>query len=191
MQTHVNKVCRNASLALRKIGSIRPYLDKSSTEVLVHAFVSSLLDNCNSLLVGLPVKQVTKLQRIQNSAARLVSKSPRKEHTTPILKELHWLPIKFRIRFKILLLVFNAIHGLAPSYLSDLLSIYTPARSLRSSNQQFLHVPPQKTKNYGERSFSFIGPTFWNLLPYEIRTQSNPNIFKEQLKTYLFKKAYL
>lgn len=191
MREHINIVCRKASLALRRIGKIRPFLNKATTEILVHAFVSSLLDNCNSLLFGVPDKELSKLQRIQNSAARLVSRSKKQNHITPILRTLHWLPIKSRIQFKILLLTFNAVHGFSPHYISELVSPYLPARSLRSSTQHLLLVPKQKTKSYGERCFSYSAPTLWNSLPYSLRAQPNYESYKNQLKLYLFKKYFM
>ena len=89
MHRHVNNICRKASLALRRIGSVRQYLNSNTTEVLVHAFVTSQLDSCNCLLLGTPEKEISKLQRIQNSAARLVSRAKKSDHITPILKHLH------------------------------------------------------------------------------------------------------
>ena len=112
MQQHVNNTCKKASLALRRIGSVRQYLNSKTTEILVHAFVTSLLDSCNCLLLGVPDKEVYKLQRIQNSAARLVSRVRKCEHITPVLKDLHWLPVRFRIHYKAILTIFKALHGI-------------------------------------------------------------------------------
>ena len=133
MTSHENSICRHVSLALRKISRARKYISQSSTERLVHAFISSKLDYCNSLLYGLPSTEVQKLQRIQNIAARLVVKAKRTDHTSPILRQLHWLPVSERISFKILLLTYyKAINGCAPSYMKNLLSHYQPRRNLRS-----------------------------------------------------------
>jgi len=106
MSTHVSNLCKSASFALKRIGNIRQYLDQPSTEKLVHAFVSSKLDYCNSLLYGLPDKEISKIQHIQNSAAQLVTKARRADHITPILRKLHWLPVRKRFIFKILLFTF-------------------------------------------------------------------------------------
>ena len=129
---HVNNLCRTDSLAIRNIGRIRKYLDQPSTERLVHAFVSSKLDYCNSVFYGLPAKQLSKLQRLQNSAARLVTKAQRRDHITPVLRQLHWLPINQRIVFKVLHITFKIINGYAPSYLSSSLESYKPKRALRN-----------------------------------------------------------
>ena len=114
MDVHVNNICRAASHALYKIGQIRRYLDQPTTERLIHAFVTCRLDNCNSLLFALPETQISKLQRIQNSAARPFTLSKIRCHISPVLRDLHWLPIKSRIMFKILLLTFKCSRGLAP-----------------------------------------------------------------------------
>ena len=133
MSSHINSICRSASLALRNIGRVRKYLNQANTERLVHAFISSRLDYCDSLLYGLPTKEINKLQRLQNSAARLVTKSKLREHITPVLKKLHWLPVDHRKIFKVLLITFKVICGCAPSYLKDLLEPCVPRRSLRSA----------------------------------------------------------
>ena len=135
MNRHVNNICRNGSLALRRIGKIRCFLNKRSAETVVHALVTSLLDNCNSLLIGLPEKHISKLQRIQNSAARLVTLTKNGDHITPVFKDLHWLPIKYRIQYKVLLVTFKAVNGAAPHYISELICSYTPSRCLHSSSQ--------------------------------------------------------
>ena len=92
--SQINKVCKSAFYALNNIRKIRKYLDSHSTERLIHAFVSSRIDNCNSLYSGLPVAEIEKLQRVQNAAARLLTGSKRTEHITPTLRNLHWLPVE-------------------------------------------------------------------------------------------------
>ena len=117
---------------------MRPLLSKANTETLIHAFITCRIDYCNALFSGLPKKNITPLQLLQNSAARVLTKTRKRAHITPILKSLHWLPVCFRIDFKILLLVFKALNGLSPSYLSDLLLNYEPSRTLRSSDRGLL-----------------------------------------------------
>ena len=148
MYNFVSAKCRLASFALHKISKIRPYINKTTTEKLVHAFVMCHLDSCNSLLFGLPDTQLKKLQVIQNSAARMVTRTKRHESISPVLRFLHWLPIKFRISFKILLLMYLCTNNMAPSYLSELLTKYQPARTLRSSQKNMYVVPLVKTNNY-------------------------------------------
>ncbi|XP_072037136.1 uncharacterized protein [Amphiura filiformis] len=191
MAKHVNSICKSASLsfALYKIGRLRSFLDQPSTEKLVHAFITSRLDNCNSLLYGLPISEVDKLQRIQNAAARLVTRVKGRCHMKPVLRQLHWLPVKKRIIFKILLITFKAIHGLAPDYIKEIIVIRKPTRLLRSSSELLLQPPPTialKTASYGYRSFSSAAPSLWNQLPSFIRSSQSVDQFKTSLKTHLF-----
>ena len=102
------------------------------------------------------------------------------------MKQLHWLPVKYRIVFKISVITYKALSGFAPVYIVDLLERYTPARSLRSSNQLLLKVPSTNTVTYGDRAFSVAAPKLWNSVPYEIRSSESLNKFKSKLKTYLF-----
>jgi hypothetical protein len=186
MNTHINNTCKAASFAIRNIGRIRSYLNQEHCEKLVHAFITSRLDSCNSILFGLPDTEISKLQRIQNTAARLVNRSKKSEHITPILRKLHWLPIKLRINYKILLITYKALNGIAPDYISNLLTPYKPARSLRSSGQNLLFTPNSNTATYGDRAFSISAPKLWNTLPQNIRNADNINSFKSKLKTFLF-----
>ncbi len=116
-------------------------LTVSDAEKLVHAFMTSRLDYCNALLGGCPASSINKLQIVQNAAARVLTRSRKYDYITPILQSLHWLPIKFRISYKIVLLAYKALNYLAPAYLTNLLSRYNPTRSLRSQNSALLVVP--------------------------------------------------
>ena len=168
---------------------MRNYLTPGATESLVHALVSSRLDYCNSLLYGIPNYQVKRLQLLQNTAARIVTKTRKYEHITPVLRELHWLPVDYRIQYKILLLVFKCINGLAPVYLQDLLIKYEPVRELRSGSKRLLKIPKTRSK-VGLHAFSVAGPKLWNSLPNHMRETSSLAIFKKSLKTFLFCKYY-
>ena len=189
MSGHINSVFRSASFAIRKIGKIRRYLDQASTEKLVHAFISSRLDNCNSILFGLPEKELNKLQRIQNMAARVVTLTRKRDHITPVMYELHWLPIHARIVFKLLLLTYKALNGQAPAFISELISDYQPNRTLRSSSLHLLKETPGRTVTYG-RGFSSAAPKLWNSLPLLLRTPQSATQFKSRLKTHIFKTVY-
>ena len=128
-----------------------------------------------------------------NAAARLVSLTLRFSHITPLLADLHWLPVRFRIRFKILIFVFGAIHGLAPSYLSDLISIRKQSSYNLRPNDELLLVPPPVSfrPTLGGRTFSYAAPVEWNSLPSSIRHITSLATFKEHLKTYFYRKAFL
>ena len=114
MSTHISKLCSSAFFHLHNISRIRKFLSPVETKSLVHAFVTCRVDYCNSLLYGLPASQLNKVQRVLNTAAKLVCCSPRFSHITPLMYELHWLSLKQHIHFKILLFAFKAVHGIAP-----------------------------------------------------------------------------
>ena len=185
---HATYICRSAYAELRRISSIRHLLTVNATKTLACAFILSKLDYCNCLLSGSPQYILDKLQKVQNSAARLVLKSRKHDHIQPLLRNLHWLPIRSRIEYKISTLCFNTFIDSSPDYLSQLLTVYTPSRQLRSSSDT--RILRMKTKSFGQRSFSFTGPPQWNSLPYEIRHSVSAPAFKSALKTHLFKSAY-
>ena len=128
---------------------------------------------------------------VQNSAARVVKKAKKRDHITPVLKALHWLPVKQRIDYKICLIVYKCLHKLAPSYLSDSLKRYVPTRTLRSSSDpSILIVPDYSYKYIGGRSFFSYAPSVWNKLPTGVRNSESLAVFKKRLKHHLFLNAY-
>ena len=143
----------------------------------------------NALLHQLPSYQLLKIQRVINNAARLIHRPEPSENTIDILKELHWLPVKKRIIFKIVLLVFKCLRNEGPSYLSDLLVPYQPCRVLWSSEKGLLKETAAN-KGYGDRAFSHCAPKLWNDLPLDIRQSQTTAAFKTALKTHLFKQSY-
>ena len=192
MEVHISKTCGKAFRGLYNIRQIRKFLTPDSTKTLVHAFVTSHIDYCNSLLFGLPRYHLDRLQKVLNAAARLIHLVPKFAHITSTLMDLHWLPVEFRIQYKILLLVHKCLHGQAPQYLSQSLFIKPPGKyNLRRTQQPAsLIIPRTKCKSFGDRSFNFSGPFLWNNLPNELKLILNIDSFKKQLKTYLFRKAY-
>ena len=146
----------------------------------------SLLDYCNSLLAGATQGQIQRLQRLQNICARIVVRPPKMAQISPILRDLHWLPVQRRIEHKVLCSVYNCISGAAPSYLRELLEDYNPSRNLRSATKKLMCVPHRRLNNYGCRSFSFVGPSYWNNIPEPLRKSPKLSLFKRGLKTYLF-----
>ena len=187
---HISNVTKVAFFHLRNISRIRAFVSQDDAKTLIHAFVFSRLDYCNALFSGLPKKSTDKLQLVQNAAARILTKTRMREHITPVLASLHWLPVVFRIDFKILLLVYKARNGLAPSYLSDCLFKYEPNRILRSSSAELLDVPTMSYQKFGKAAFCFYGPTIWNKLPVHVRQAPSVDSFKAQLKTHLYTLAF-
>ena len=121
MDDNVKNICKLAYFQLRQIRSIQPVLSRVALERVIHAFITSRLDYCNSLLCGISEQQLTKLQRLQNVAARILTGTKKRDHITPVLKALHWLPVKYRIQYKVLLLVFRTRIGKAPPYMNEML----------------------------------------------------------------------
>ena len=176
---------------LYNISKIRNYLTIDQTKSVVHAYVTPKLDCNNSLLNGLSSTQKSQLQRVQNAAAKVITRHKKHDHATPLLHQLHWLPIEDRITFKVLLLTFRSLNGDGPVYLKDLLSLYKPPINLRSGKDaSLLCVPRTKLKFYGDRAFSVAAAVAWNKLPKEIRSCTSISAFKSQLKTHLFMNRY-
>ena len=187
MDAHVTKTCKAGFFYLHNIW-IRKFSTQEITEKLIHAFVISRLDYCNSLLYGLPSNLLAKLQRVQNATARLIHQAPRFCHITPLLVDLHWLNIKSRIDFKIILLTFKAIHGQAPAYICELVNLKpNSSYGLRSNNKMLLSTLNFRTlPTLGDRAFAAAAPKLWNTIPLSIRQEQNLEHFKKKLKTYLF-----
>ena len=166
MENHVKQLCKSLFFELRKISHMRAFLNEASLQKLVTSFVLSRMDYCNSLLVNLPNDTITKLQRIQNYAARLVLKKAKRDHVTPLFRKLHWLPLQARIDYKICPLCFKCINKTAPSYLSDLLEQYVPSRLLRSGSRKLLKIPPRANKNALKRHSATVPHIFG--IPYHL-----------------------
>ncbi len=121
--SHVKAVTKSAYYHLKNIARIRSFVSSQDLEKLVHAFITSRVDYCNVLL---PKKTIRQLQLIQNAAARILTRTRTSEHITPVLRSLHWLPVTFRIDFKVLLLIYKSLNGLGPKYIADMLIEYKP-----------------------------------------------------------------
>lgn len=195
---HVVSVCRSCFVGLRDLRRIRRHLTKSIAVNVANALVSSRLDYCNSLLRSLSCRDLNKLQCVQNSLARIVTRMSKfsRAHMTPVLKSLHWLPIKHRIRFKTASIIFKFLNTGTPAYFSPHLTRYSCAVNTRRSSPDnlYLHVPGNisisKSKVQFQNSFSYDGPSLWNALPHEIRSAPTLSCFRRKLKTHLFQDAY-
>jgi len=161
MADHIAIVTRSEYLQLRQLKSVRQSLTPAATKTLIHAFVSSCLDYCNHLLVGVSARMLDKLQSLQNAAARLVTGTRKFDHITPVLRELHWLSVRQRVKFKTAVWVYKCLHGLDPAYLANYCqpTTVTAGRThLRSANTQQLAIP-RTNAGYGDRSFAVSGPS--------------------------------
>ena len=136
----VNNVCKSAFYHLRTILRMRKYLSTQTIEIVIHAFVTSKIDHCNSLLHNVPKNVIKKLHAVQNAAARLITRSRKCDHITPIVLDLHWVPVSEGIKFKILLLTFKALHQQSQTYIQDLITRYLLSRLLRSSSTLCLNA---------------------------------------------------
>jgi len=167
LKKHVSKVASVCYFHLRRLKPIRRILGRQITTSLVNTFVLSRLDYCNAVLAGLPKSTIAPLQHVQNAAARLICGLGPRDHVTPALYELHWLPVEQRVTFKLCVLMHLIHTGRSPSYLSDLVTLTSSIASrsrLRSGSSQRYEQPSTRLK-LGERSFAFEGPAAWISLP--------------------------
>jgi hypothetical protein len=185
MTDHVTAISKSVNYHLRNLNKIRRYIDTDTCHAAVRSLVSSRLDYCNSLLNGITVKNMNRLQCLQNKAARLVFMLPKRTHTSPLLRELHWLRIPQRVQYKTLTLVYKAIHDEAPKYISDMLHVRESSYNFRSSCRIMFNVPLTK-KRVGDSAFNYIAPKLWNSIPHMLANLASRNQFKKKLKTHLF-----
>ena len=181
MEKQVNAIVSHCYKLLKNIGRIRNVLTKKQTEMLVHSVITSKLDYCNSLLINTSKSNLYKLQKVQNSAARLVVRGRKRDSISQVLKELHWLRIESRIIFKILLITYKRITGQC----SENLQIKYKGHNCRPQDYLMLETTNANTK-YGRRRFEYAAPRLWNALPLEVRTEEDIEIFKKRVKTLLF-----
>ena len=161
----------------------------STAKTISNALISSRLDYCNSLINNIAKQDLSKLQRVQNCLARVILRAPRFSPSLPLLKQLHWLPVNYRIKFKLCTLTFRALAIHQPPYLASLLHFSNIPRQLRSSTSQQLSIPRTKL-NLGKRAFSVAAPIIWNELPTTLKSCESLASFRKNLKTYLFKIAF-
>lgn len=187
---HLSAICKSAWHHLFQISKIRSLLTTDQAKSVIHAYVTSRIDQNNSLLLGLPKSSLKRLQYIQNAAAKLIVGARKHDHVTSILIDLHWLPVEQRIIFKVLLLTYKSLHGKGPSYLKNILTPYHPTLNLRSEHGNLLCVPQSHYAEMSKRAFALRAPVEWNSLPKILKNCKTVTSFKANLKTYLFKIAF-
>ena len=190
MVPQVNQICRTGYYHLKNFASFRRALSKKDTETIIHAFVTSILDNGNSLLYGISKKYLNKLQVLQNSAARVVENLQKYDHITETRKKLHWLPVEARIIFKILKFTWQCLNNMAPIYLTNLIKETDNGRNLRNNKSTRLKVPRINRITLGGRAFEYAAPMLWNTLPDNVKHANTIENFKSRLKTHLFDLYY-
>ena len=192
MSTHITKKCSLAMWNLSCIQSIKSYMDTDSPKTTVQALCILHLDYTNALFYGLPTKDINCLQLLQNSCAKLVLGKTRYDSSMACLKQLHWLPVKFQIKFKILCLMHRVDNDSAPVYLHKMVKRKVFCRQTRyATNPGSLYeIPLIVRRTFQVRAFSVSGPTEWNNLPVYIRTITDHEQFRKQLKMHLFAQAF-
>ena len=194
MSKQIKHVVSTGYYHLRKLWSIGSMLSINLKTQLVHSFILSRIDYCNACLHGVKKVEIYQLQKLINSAARFIFKLTRDRyrcHISPYLKELHFLPVEYRIKYKVVLLTYKCINNLAPAYLKQLITLKDGLQSLRVSNDYFLlEFPPLPKTVNGYRRFSYVAPLEWNMLPFDLRACPDLSNFKRKLKTYYFQLCF-
>lgn len=188
LKLHIQQKCKTAMYGIHRIKSIRSSLTQDAAETLALGIVMSHIDYANAIFVGLPQSSMMKLQRVQNMAVRVVlGDNARDMRTVQCLKLLHWLPVRLRVKFKILVIVYKALNNLGPNYIRAMLTLSAAMRTTRSNSlYQKLEVPNTKRKIFADRTFSVQGPRWWNELPNDLKQCTTVDTFKTNLKTLLF-----
>ena len=188
MTSQVASVCRSAYYHLSRIAKIRDSVSTTVCKSLIHGLVTSHIAYGYAILFGISDCHLHRLEMVQRSAARIVMQIRRgdRQSMTTILRQLHWLPVRKRIEYKLLVLVHRALYDGTPGYLAALLFQHAPRRSLRSAGGLLLEVPKVNLERFGRRAFACAGPTLWNKLPRNMRNNGNLVQFKKELKTFLF-----
>jgi len=186
---HVGNIVKASNFNICALRHIRPMLDRSIANTIACSIVSTRLDYCNSLLYGTSVKNITRLQRVQNTLARVVSGARRRDHIRPVLKDLHWLPVPQRIQYKVALITHKTLSTGQPPYLHNLISEHKPSRHLRSEGQRLLSKPTGLLSAQASKAFTRASEKVWNSLPDVVRKTNSLCAFKKKLKTHLFECA--
>ncbi|XP_058026881.1 uncharacterized protein LOC131192082 isoform X2 [Ahaetulla prasina] len=189
LEDHLTAIARGAFHQVRLIRQLRPFLDRDSLCTVTHALVTSRLDYCNALYMGLPLRSTRRLQLVQNAAAWGIEGAPRSSQVKPLLRRLQWLQVVFRVRFKVLVITFKALHGIGPGYLQDRLlptvTSHCPVHPVRAHREGLLRVPSARQCRLAAprgRAFSVRSPALWNELPVGLRLLPDLRTFKHALR---------
>ena len=193
----MSQVIKSTRVHARVLYRIRPLLDLKTSVLLTNALVSSTLDYCNSLFLSLTDFELRRLQLVQNSLCRVVTRSSKFSHITPQLTNLHWLQVRYSVEFKIGLITYEILNQGQPVYLRELIHPYTSSRNTRRSTPKLklLHTPTfdrrvHKSVKHFSNSFSHYAPVLWNSFPFQIRNSPSVTSFRKHLKTYLFNSIF-
>lgn len=186
---HVGNIVKASNFNIRALRHIRPMLDRTVANTVACSIVSTRLDYCNSLLHRTSSKNLQRLQRVQNTLARVVTGTRKYDHIKPVLRELHWLPVAQRVQYKVALITHKVLNSSQPRYLNDLITEYHPVRQLRSENKRQLTKPTGLFSAAGQRTYTRASEEVWNELPDHLRMSHDVKYFKAKLKTHLFSKT--
>jgi len=189
---HISKVCSSVYLLLRDISKIRHKLNFDTCKLLINGLITSRIDYCNGMLCGAPKIYLSRLQKMQNMACRVILKLGKYDHISHGLKYLHWIKVTERIEFKLCCYAHQCYYSKAPPYLQELIQNSKPSnsRSLRSSGRMMMAVSYSKLSTVQSGSFVHLVPRLWNGLPYKLKNTKDYIAFKKCLKTYLFCKSH-
>ena len=194
LNLQISAVIQKCNMNLRNYYRIGSKLTHSLKVQLVHGGVLFLIDYCNAVYGGLSEEDLQRLQKVQNSAVRFIFglKLSDRQHIMPYLKQLHFLPVKHRIQYKLCVMVFKCINNMAPTYLTELINMReTKQQAVRLDDDFYvLKRPPAPNFRQTEAAFCLSGPAAWNALPYNIRCQANFQKFKGTLKQYYFNEVF-
>ena len=184
-----NIICKSCFYHIRDLRRIRRHIPLSTAKTISNFLISSRLDYSNSLINNIAKHDLSKLKRVQNCLARVVLRAPRFPPSLLLIKQLHWLPVNYRIKFKLSTLAYRAPAIHQPPYLASLLNFSNIPRQLRSSTSQQLSIPRTKL-NLGKRALSVAAPIIWKEIPTKLKYCESLASFRKNLKTYLFKIAF-
>ena len=190
---HITNISKSINYTLHTIRLIRPSITTELAKLLVTSLILPRLNYCNSTLNSLPAHTIKMLTKLQYRAIRTIFRIKKysRQHITPYMKSIHWLPIPYRIQYKLLLLTHHATHNNKPDYLTELLTNYKSSRPQRTIHKYKLNIPITLSLNKKqESSFSIISPKLWNSPPHSIISIVSDHTFKVKLKTHLFNIAY-